>query len=348
MDEPLSYEASPKKLEPVITNEIVIDHIIESFGAGSQGIICDVHLAIADSHPDGTRSIECKYLAELFARSVDAPKSGEVINLDEVRKLRAKHCRGYPLFMKKYDQPVRDSNSILNKLFLEARRQFFTSREQDFHMQSPQRKSEKNEQDKELQKQVLSSDSQSLPILNNNSTIPKPPKSSNNNDKTSTEQPKPASNKTKETKQKAESTATSSSLTGNTLSRNIVFNGMTNIKNRLKWNQSGNDIYTVDLDTKTSGKNNAGDKLVQLMIDSLKTSSFAADAKLTLVISWGELYFKIPQAMNDAKPENIKDLTQLLKENNNIEFFFKEHDVKTITNERVSIDNAMKKLLFSF
>jgi hypothetical protein len=158
MDEPLSYEPAPKKLVPTINNEIIIDHIIESFGAASQGIICDVHLAIADSHPDRTRSAECKYLAELFSRAVDAPKTGETINLDKVYELRAK-CRGYPLFMKKYDQPIRESNSILNKLFIQARRHFFSQR----HLPSPvqphcvavkdpkQRKTGPNGQDKEFQ-----------------------------------------------------------------------------------------------------------------------------------------------------------------------------------------------------
>jgi RNA dependent RNA polymerase len=163
MDEPLSYEASPKRLVPKITNEIIIDHIIESFGAASQGIICDVHLAIADSHRDHTRSDECKYLAELFARAVDAPKSREIIELDKVYELRAKHCREYPLFMKKYDQPVHDSNSILNKLFIRARRQLFILRDQCLHMPSaqpqsttlkprPPRKPTTNTQDEEFQK----------------------------------------------------------------------------------------------------------------------------------------------------------------------------------------------------
>ncbi len=101
MDEPLSYEGSTKKLVPKITNEIIIDHIIELFGARNEGIICDVHLAIADSHKEHTRSDECKYLAELFARVVDAPKTGEIIELNQVYQLRAKHCRGYPFFYEK-------------------------------------------------------------------------------------------------------------------------------------------------------------------------------------------------------------------------------------------------------
>jgi hypothetical protein len=409
MDEPLSYEAPPKKLLPKITNEIVIDHIIESFGAGSQGIICDVHLAIADSHQDHTRSADCKYLAELFARAVDAPKTGEIIDLDKVYELRAKHCRGYPLFMKKYDQPIRDSNSILNKLFLRARRHLFMLREQGLQTspQRPytrsqaaaakaraQRKIETNVQDKELQKWLLSLDihrsedntSESLPVLVNSSVIKKPSRSTNNKGKEidskslelPTEQPiaapkkrikKPTLKKEEEevesepvqipsTKGKRASidSKTSGSATAesavipkpsasipsaidNILNRNIVFNGMTTVSNRLKWNEKSNDSFIIDLDTKTSGENNAVDKIIQLMIDSAKASPSPANTKLTLVISWGELVLKIPQAMEDTKPKNIKELSQIIKENNDVEFSFREYDIKTITDERVSAEN---------
>lgn len=128
MDTPLSYDAAVEKQESSISREMVVDHIIESFGAASQGIICDVHLAIADAHDRHTRSDECKYLAELFARAVDAPKSGEIIDLNRVYELRARHCRAFPQFMKKYDQPVRESDTILNRLFLHAKRHFHTQR----------------------------------------------------------------------------------------------------------------------------------------------------------------------------------------------------------------------------
>ncbi|UJR24243.1 hypothetical protein I4U23_027210 [Adineta vaga] len=120
MDEPLSYEPAEKKIVEEITNEIVVDHIVQSFGTGAQGIICDVHLAIATKLPEHTRSLECKRLAELFARAVDAPKTGENIVLDEVYELKTRYCQQYPLFMMKYDQESCDSNSILNDLFEKA------------------------------------------------------------------------------------------------------------------------------------------------------------------------------------------------------------------------------------
>ncbi|CAF5037352.1 unnamed protein product, partial [Rotaria sp. Silwood1] len=46
------------------------------------------------------------------------------------------------------------------------------------------------------------------------------------------------------------------------------------------------------------------------MLDLRETSSFSADPKLTLVILWGELNIRIPQATDDTKPKNIKELTQ--------------------------------------
>jgi hypothetical protein len=120
MDEPLSYQSAEKKIVEKITSEVVVDHIVESFGTGAQGIICDAHLAIADQFPEHTRSSSCKRLAELFARAVDAPKTGEIIDLNEVYKLKAKYCQKYPPFMMKYDQEPRDSKSILNNLFEKA------------------------------------------------------------------------------------------------------------------------------------------------------------------------------------------------------------------------------------
>ncbi|CAF4406086.1 unnamed protein product, partial [Rotaria sp. Silwood2] len=431
MDEPLSYESTPKKLVPKITYEIIIDHIIESFGAGSQGIICDVHLAIADSHEKHTRSDECKYLAELFARAVDAPKTGEIIELDKVYELRAKYCRGYPEFMKKYDQPIRESHSILNKLFLNARCYFFKQRQTNLQIPPPQplvrsdsaipnartrRRIGANVQDKEFQEWLSSlnihkSDSKisvAKPDLENSRTskssaksldtanslvdeLPSKPsikrpmsqaKTQRNNPlkkeeghvleteraqtssakkeklpvESKSSKPDSTESKTpKENKEIAGSTTTSnlqneltnstvpsvipkpspsaSSVPDNVLSRNIVFNGMTAVTNRLKWIQTNGNAFTVDLDAKGNGENNAVDKIVSPMLNLRKTSSFSADTKLALVISWGELNLRIPPAMDDTKPKNIKELAQRIKDNNDVELSFKESDIKTVTKE---------------
>jgi len=88
---------------------------------------------------------------------------------------------------------------------------------------------------------------------------------------------------------------------------------------------------------KKSDENNAVDKVVQLMIDSAKTSPFPANTKLTLVISWGELYLKIPKALEDTKPRNIKELTQIIKENNDVSLSFNADDIEIIADEHVSI-----------
>ncbi|CAF1643998.1 unnamed protein product [Rotaria sp. Silwood1] len=413
MDEPLSYESSPRQVKPKITYESIVDHIIESFGAGSQGIICDVHLAIADSHPKRTRSDECKYLAELFACAVDAPKTGEIIELDKVYELRARYCRGYPEFMKKYDQPIRESHSILNKLFLNARRHFFEQRQAGLHIPPSQplvrsdsaapkaraqRKTGASVQDKEFQEwlsslNIYESDNkihEAKPVLANIKASKSSAKSFDTassiidvtSSKSSIEQPftdakkqrnipskkeklpveskssgsaSTESKTSKENKAKVEPIPTSdksitlidsgapsvspqpspnpSFISENVLNRNIVFNGMTAITNRLKWVQTSSNTFTVDLDAKGNSKDNAVDKIVSVMLDRRETSSFSADPKLTLVILWGELNIRIPQATDDTKPKNIKELTQRIKDNNDIEFSFRESDIKTVTEE---------------
>lgn len=101
---------------------------MESFGTGVEGLICDVHTVIASFHSERTRSAECKYLAELFARAIDSPKTGEVIELNRIIELRTKYCQEYPQFMMKYDQPIRDCNHILDRLFRKAKEHFFSYR----------------------------------------------------------------------------------------------------------------------------------------------------------------------------------------------------------------------------
>ena len=431
MDEPLSYDASPKKLVPKITQDLVIDHIIDSFGAGSEGIICDVHLAIADSHPNRTRSEECKYLAGLFSRAVDAPKTGEIIELDKVYELRAKYCRGYPLFMKKYDQPIRESQSILNKLFLAARHQFFKLQDPILPTLSPsqlllrsqsatpkargRRKPEIHPQDKEFQKWLLScnthgsenSTTESLPITTNGSMTKERKKvidrhfqepmirlsgakskqrttevpsaeeeiamemtESNSTQASSAEGTKDLVNtissrmisadseKPKPTKKKVESTnasdtsqvlfnsaassdtskssASASYFTDNIPRKDIVFDCMTAVTNRLRWNSLSSDSYTVDLDTTTHGEDNSTNKLVQLVLDLGKRSSLSDNSQLTLVISWGELHLKVSQIIDSNKPKNIKELHQQIEQSNNIDIVFRESDLKTVQEAHVS------------
>ncbi|CAF1024519.1 unnamed protein product [Adineta steineri] len=437
MDEPLSYEPSAKKKVPNITNEIVIDHIIESFGAASQGIICDVHLAIADSHKDRTRSKECKDLAELFARAVDAPKTGEIIDLRKVYGLRTRYCRAYPQFMKKYDQPICDSNSILNKLFLVARHHLFSQRPSSLNSvqtsssglkSSIKGKAGTTTQDQEFQKWLSSHNTnETQSTLKNSSTKEKLSKSMDGNPskiaetkssssliEQSTVAPKKQTKKStikndeeierdtsetssikgkkistdseqstatsakptrKPTSKKSDKTdsesseipstkgkksavvskeplynsslsidsdsssvisklsLTASAVSENNVNQNIIFNGMTTVTNRIQWEPSNNNCFTVDLDAKKSGDNNASDKLVQLLLDSAKTI-FSSNSKFTFITSWGELFLKFIQSIDQTKPKNIKELTQLIKETNDVEFLFEESTVKTITKDR--------------
>lgn len=91
---------------------------------------------------------------------------------------------------------------------------------------------------------------------------------------------------------------------------------MTTLANRLKWNQSSDGRFIADLDVKTSSEKNAVDKLVQFMLESAKAEPFSKETKLTMIISWGELYLKFPQTMKDTKPKNIKELVDRIKINN--------------------------------
>jgi hypothetical protein len=50
------------------------------------------------------------------------------------------------------------------------------------------------------------------------------------------------------------------------------------------------------------------------MLDSGKTSPFPSNTQLTLIIAWGEFHIKISPAMDDTKPKNIKELTQIIKD----------------------------------
>ncbi|UJR11489.1 hypothetical protein I4U23_015669 [Adineta vaga] len=207
MDDPLSYEAASPKKVPTITQDIIVDHIIDSLGAESQGIICDTHLAIADFHREHTRFKECIYLAELFARAVDAPKSGETINLDRVYELRDEYCERYPLFMKKYDRPVRNSDSTLNKLFTKARNNFFSQRDSGISLQSSSSvmlKPLKQQQQQQHQSKVDSTDREFQQWLVSHSTRI-------SDDKNSSTTPKPQT--TTELTQNSESTSAASGKT---------------------------------------------------------------------------------------------------------------------------------------
>jgi hypothetical protein len=105
-----------------VTNELIEDHVLDTFIDNVSGIIANTHTVIADEHPLGTLSEECKKCASLFARAIDAQKTGEKINLDPIKQIRDKYCQTYPTWMMKFDKPKMDppSTSINEILYRKA------------------------------------------------------------------------------------------------------------------------------------------------------------------------------------------------------------------------------------
>ncbi|CAF0772211.1 unnamed protein product [Didymodactylos carnosus] len=126
---PLTYTATEKTEVPRITHELIIDHIVNTFGTAKQGLICDIHLVVANIC--GVRSEECKKLAELFARAVDAPKTGEDVPMDLVEKYREQYAyrHGYPQYMMKFNQRICRSDSVMEHLFLNGKKILFNQME---------------------------------------------------------------------------------------------------------------------------------------------------------------------------------------------------------------------------
>jgi len=119
--EPLSYAGAKKKEVPIISHETIIQHIVESFGAGViLGMIANTHTVVADKHPQHSFSDPCKELAELFALAVDSPKTGQFIEKDRLRKFQKEYCTSWPKYMRKFGEPTSDSTSVLEKLFIRA------------------------------------------------------------------------------------------------------------------------------------------------------------------------------------------------------------------------------------
>jgi len=125
VSEPLLYPSAKKSVVNRVTNELIVDHILETFTNKAPGIIANTHKVIADKLPSGTHSNECKECALLFARAIDARKTGENINLDGINQLKEKYCQTYPAWMMKFDKrrmdpPSRSINEILYQKAQEA------------------------------------------------------------------------------------------------------------------------------------------------------------------------------------------------------------------------------------
>ena len=138
--EPLAYGSSPKAEVSSITQEIIIDHIVESFGAGGiVGMIANTHTVAAEKAPEHSFSTACRELAELFSTAVDSPKTGKIVKRDEIKQYQQKYCGDWPHFLMKLDERTYRSDSILEDLFFEAKEHFFTTQETPtLHPSQPQ------------------------------------------------------------------------------------------------------------------------------------------------------------------------------------------------------------------
>lgn len=119
--EPLDYTGASKATVSVIDQEIIVDHIVDTFGAsGIIGMIANTHSVAAEKNDDHSFSDDCKKLAKLFSIAVDAPKTGVIIEKNKLRPFQSKYCDSWPLYMEKTDQPVYCSNSALERLYSEG------------------------------------------------------------------------------------------------------------------------------------------------------------------------------------------------------------------------------------
>ncbi|UJR07208.1 hypothetical protein I4U23_011496 [Adineta vaga] len=286
MDEPFSYDTAKKAVVPNVTRAIIVDHINDSFDAASPGIICSVHLAIADSHPAHTRSNECKYLAELFARAVDAPKSesphasSPITKSLEQGKLKINsQDKEFEQWLALHDVEISNDNNIQSKPTVDK----------------PRRTTELT-QDSDLSALTVDPLKRKIKIICKFSNF--------RNSRTTTKdvvaptsgaaflglqtseqlEGRTNTNAKKQTKLEASNTprklimsaassdiplapSMNSSLFNKTIYRNLVLKGMKTLTNRIKWTPSNNGYFIVDLDAKDSIENNTIDKLLPLLLD---------------------------------------------------------------------------------
>ena len=126
--EPLAYGSAEKAKVSAIDQTMIVEHIVKTFGAGGVvGMIANTHTVAADrcSKENHSFAPDCKKLAELFSIAIDAPKTGKTVDKEELRPYQRKYCSKWPQFMMKLDEPTYESQSILEKLFLYGKEQYF-------------------------------------------------------------------------------------------------------------------------------------------------------------------------------------------------------------------------------
>ena len=112
--EPMDYPEHPKgedKYKKFTIND-VIEYFAEYTNYNSLGLIGDAHLVMCDEEDNGANSYNAKKLAEKFSRAVDAPKTGEIIKLEE-----KENPKDYPHYMGKKKTKSYTSKKILGKLY---------------------------------------------------------------------------------------------------------------------------------------------------------------------------------------------------------------------------------------
>ena len=112
--EPMDYQGSKNKNlkdGPYTLND-VIEYFAEYTNYNNLGLISNAHLALSDKEKEGVNSEIAKTLAKKFSLAVDAPKTGDKIELS-----KDEEPKEYPHFMEKNKNKSYHSKNILGKLF---------------------------------------------------------------------------------------------------------------------------------------------------------------------------------------------------------------------------------------
>ena len=110
--EPMNYNFNVKaKTKDNITSQDIIEYFAEYINSNNLGMIAHAHLARSDLDPQGARGIIPMKLAEKFSRAVDAPKTGEKIELSKEEAVDS-----YPHFMEKTKRSY-ISKKILGQIY---------------------------------------------------------------------------------------------------------------------------------------------------------------------------------------------------------------------------------------
>lgn len=177
--DPLSYEGAKKSEERIINNEKIVEHIVQSFGAGIiLGMIANTHTVVADKNSKHSFANDARELAELFSLAVDSPKTGKFIDKEQLRPYQRKYCSSWPKYMKKFGQKPCESNSVLEQLYERALSKYQEFSQKPMVNTFPQRRtggaSALQITDKKFEKWIEEG------IYDEPSTIAKPPKTKTN------------------------------------------------------------------------------------------------------------------------------------------------------------------------